>query len=151
VQETDLEDVPDPEGLEVDDWGAPGDVRIVSRRTGAAESRMWMRTREALPDDPVLHDCALTYLSDHNAVFAVERSHPQIDEWDESAMSASLDHSVWFHRPARADEWLLYSVQGHGLADARGLATGTIHDRAGRHVATIAQEALVRTPRARRG
>jgi acyl-CoA thioesterase-2 len=147
VQETDVPAAPEPDGLAADEWGAPADVLLVPREPGDPESRMWMKTQEALSDDPVEHACAIAFLSDHNAVSAVERSHPDSTGDAHKVMSASLDHSVWFHRPARADEWMLYAVRGHGLANARGLAIGTVHDRAGRHVATIAQEALIRSPR----
>jgi acyl-CoA thioesterase-2 len=59
-------------------------------------------------------------------------------------MGASLDHAVWFHRPVRADDWLLMDLTGHGLIRTRGLATGHVFDRAGVHIATIAQEGLLR-------
>jgi acyl-CoA thioesterase-2 len=140
--------LPQPDQLERTTWEAFGDVRIVplTRVTGPARSTMWIRADEALGDDPVLHACALAYLSDHNPVDAIIASHPDGLAWDQ-LMSASLDHAVWFHRPFRADEWLLFDLHAGGLHDARGLAMGTVHDLAGRHVASVAQEGLVRSPR----
>ena len=94
----------------------------------------------------MLHACALAYLSDHNPIDAIALSHPLGLNW-EKLMTASLDHAVWFHRPARADQWLLFDLRGHGLVNARGMATGTVHTREGVHVATIAQEGLIRVAR----
>ncbi len=62
-------------------------------------------------------------------------------------MTASLDHNIWFHRAARADDWMLFDMRGHGLVNARGMATGAVHAADGTHLATIAQEGLVRSPR----
>jgi len=59
-------------------------------------------------------------------------------------MSASLDHAMWFHRPARADEWVLLDMVGHGMIGSRGLATGQVFTQSGIHVVTIAQEGLLR-------
>ena len=64
-------------------------------------------------------------------------------EW----MGASLDHAMWFHRPVKADDWVLMEMAGHGLVRTRGLATGHVFDRSGAHVATIAQEGLLRPKR----
>ena len=93
------------------------------------------------------HYCALAYLSDMNPMDAVSNSRaggaPEgsaFSDW----MGASLDHAVWFHHPVRADDWLLMDMTGHGLIRTRGLATGHVFDRAGVHVATIAQEGLLR-------
>jgi len=144
VQETTLPlDLPDPESLPRVEWGGCGDVREVPRKPGEARSQLWIKVPEQLPDDPALHACAIGYLSDHNPMDAIVLSHPLGQDW-EKLMTASLDHAVWFHRPARADDWLLFDLRGHGLVNARGMATGTVHDRNGVHVATIAQEGLVR-------
>jgi acyl-CoA thioesterase-2 len=147
IQETGLPPgLPDPEGLPRADWTEFGDVREIPRIPGEARSQLWLRVSEPLGEDPALHACALAYLSDHNPMDAIVLSHPLGQDW-EQLMTASLDHAVWFHRPARADEWLLFDVRGHGLVNARGMATGTVHDRRGVHVATIAQEGLVRVGR----
>jgi acyl-CoA thioesterase-2 len=96
--------------------------------------------------DAVLQPCGLAYLSDLDAMGAIiasgaPRPAPQEEGW----MGVSLDHAVWFHRPARSDDWLLFDFTGHGLIRTRGLATGLVFDRSGTHVATIAQEGLLRT------
>ena len=146
-QETDLPPgVPAPESLADHEWSGFGIVREIAPVAGDARSQIWMRLRDDIGDDPVLHACAIAYLSDHNPMDAIVMSHPQRAQWD-SMMSASLDHAVWFHRPARADDWLLFDVRGHGLVNARGMALGSIHSRAGVHVATVAQEGLVRSAR----
>jgi acyl-CoA thioesterase-2 len=105
---------------------------------------MWVRTRDRLPDDPTLHACLLTFISDMGPLGAVRRA---IGAFDHRGMGASLDHSVWLHRAARADEWLLYDVNAWSNANARGLATGTLHTADGLHAASIAQEALFREAR----
>lgn len=139
-------DVPAPESLPPAEWEGAGEVREVPKVPGQARSRLWIRARGPLADDPALHACAIAYLSDHNPMDAIALSHPLGQDW-ERLMTASLDHAVWFHRPARADDWLLFDLQGHGLVNARGMATGTVHTRNGVHVATIAQEGLVRVAR----
>jgi acyl-CoA thioesterase II len=140
-------DVPAPESLERSPWGGLAEVREVPRRIGAAaRSQVWLRFEEDLGDDPIRHACALGYLTDYNPMDAIMASHPNGADW-QAMMNASLDHSVWFHRPARADSWLLFDMQGHGLVNARGLSTGSVFDQSGVHVATIVQEGLVRSPK----
>lgn len=147
ISETGIDDdLPDPESLPTLEWGGCGDVREIPRQPGQARSRLWIRATGDLGDDPVLHACAIAYLSDHNPMDAIALSHPLGLDWDR-LMTASLDHAVWFHRPARADQWLLFDSRGHGLVNARGMATGTVHTRDGVHVATIAQEGLIRVAR----
>ncbi len=106
----------------------------------------WIRARGDLGADPALHACAFAYLSDEFPLGAALGAHPQVPIW-ENVFTASLDHAIWFHRPLRADEWLLFELRGGGVADARGLGTARIFDRSGRHVASIAQEALARDRR----
>jgi acyl-CoA thioesterase-2 len=99
--------------------------------------------------DAALHACALAYLSDMNAMDAIVASRaggPKPGEaWGGDWMGVSIDHAIWFHRPVRADDWLLLDFSGHGLIRTRGFATGQVFDRSGVHVATIAQEGLLRT------
>lgn len=117
----------------------PPDERGLYRST----RRVWVRTRHPLPDDPDLHACVITYMSDMGVVFAARI--PVGAPW-EGGMAASLDHSVWFHRPVRADGWLLMDLRPVSNSGARGLVQGTIHTHDGVLAASIAQEALVRTP-----
>ncbi len=111
-------------------------------------SLIWCRYTGELPDDPRVHACALAYLSDTNPMDAVATSHPRgipaEGDWDSTYMTASLDHAVWFHRPAKADDWLLLDLAGHGILRTRGLSTGHVFAADGQHIATIAQEGLIR-------
>ncbi len=107
-------------------------------------SLAWARFPFALGDDPRLHACMLAYLSDINTMTAVHRSFPGDSE---DFMGASLDHAMWFHRPARADNWLLLDTTGHGMVGNRGLATGLVFRQDGVHAATVAQEGLLREKR----
>ncbi|CAN5768585.1 acyl-CoA thioesterase II [soil metagenome] len=101
----------------------------------------WVRTRERLPDDPALHTCVLAFISDMGVVGSARAPGASLAE---RFTGASLDHAVWFHRPARADEWLLFSVEPMTNHGSRGLARGTMHTRDGALVASLAQEALLR-------
>ena len=101
----------------------------------------WVKTRRTLPDDPALHACVLAFISDMGVVGSARAPEAATPA---QLMGASLDHAMWFHRPARADEWLLFSVEPVSNFGARGLARGAMHDAAGVLVASVAQEALLR-------
>ena len=159
------DDVPDPESLpdlgervaggRGAGWLAsiprPIDVRFVdepvwSSDRGASDApvRVWMRADGVLPDDRLLHVCLLTYASDMTLLGSVIARH---DLTTASVQMASLDHAMWFHRPFRADEWLLYSCFSPSATGSRGLATGRFTTRDGQLVATAVQEGLVRLVR----
>jgi acyl-CoA thioesterase-2 len=104
---------------------------------------MWLRAVDRMPDDPLLHLCMLTYASDYYLIPTALRPHG-VSWMDGSAVLASIDHAMWFHRPARVDEWLLYTMDSPAAQGARGLARGLIYDRQGRLVASVAQEGLMR-------
>ncbi|MFT5392993.1 MAG: acyl-CoA thioesterase-2 [Gammaproteobacteria bacterium] len=130
----------------VDDVGAERcDITLENREP---RSMAWTRLAQLAGDDPRLHACGLTYLSDINPMTAIGASHPNGpisgQEWRDRYMSASLDHAMWFHRPMRCDEWLLLDMSGHGVIGNRGLATGLVFQTDGTHVATVAQEGLIR-------
>ena len=109
--------------------------------------RVWLRTRGTLPDDRALHACVLTFISDMGAVFAAALA---VGGGFGLTMGASLDHAMWFHRPIRPDEWMLFDLRPASNAGARGLVHGTMHTRDGVLGASIAQEALIRAlPRSR--
>ena len=105
---------------------------------------VWLRADGPLPDDPVLHACVLTYASDMTLLDTTIRPHG-ISAWGwEGLHMASLDHAMWFHRPFRVDEWLLYDQWTPSTSDARGLAMGQIYTEDGRLVVTVVQEGLIR-------
>ncbi|GAA1229830.1 acyl-CoA thioesterase [Pseudonocardia alaniniphila] len=157
--------VPDPESLpDIADRTARGenagwvgrvprpiDMRFVdepawsSRRRPSDEPvRVWMRADGELPDDPLLHVCLLTYASDMTLLGSVVARH---DLASVRVQMASLDHAMWFHRPFRADDWLLYTCYSPTASGSRGLATGRFTSRDGQLVATTVQEGLLRLPR----
>ena len=106
--------------------------------------RMWVRTMGALGDAAVQHQAALAYASDYGVLATALRPHG-LHVRDPGLMVASLDHSIWFHRPFRADEWLLYSMDSPVTHGGRGFARGTFFTRDGTLVASVAQEGLLRT------
>ncbi len=134
---------PAPESLPRDETPLFFDTRAVRDDHGMA-TLAWMRALEDLGDDPVLHACALAYLSDEHLLGAALTGHSLgLDD----LMAASLDHALWIHRPVRVDDWLCFDLEGQAMADARGLAVCRIFDRDGSQVATAAQEGLVRARR----
>ncbi len=109
----------------------------------AGPNLVWFRTNGSLPEDPRLHQCLIAYASDMSLLDNVVRPHGR--GWPErNVMTASLDHAIWFHRQARADEWLLYAQDSPSAFGARGFARGSIFSREGALVASVAQEGLVR-------
>jgi acyl-CoA thioesterase-2 len=113
-------------------------------------SRVWMRADGTLPDDPLLHVCVLTYASDMTLLDSVLVRHGLAAGLDDISM-ASLDHAMWFERPFRADEWLLYSTSSPSASGGRGLATGRFYSQDGRQVCSVVQEGMIRVRRRRSG
>jgi acyl-CoA thioesterase-2 len=109
----------------------------------AGVTRVWMRANGRLPADPLLHVCVLTFASDMTLLDSVLVQHGLAPGMDPITM-ASLDHAMWFQRPFRADEWLLYATKSPSASGSRGLATGRFFARDGRHVASVVQEGLIR-------
>ena len=105
--------------------------------------RCWMRCGETLPDDPRIHQCVLAYLSDWSLLDTATRPHG-ISFLQDNIQVASLDHAMWFHRPFRADEWLLYDQDSPSASGARGFNRGLIYNQAGELVASTTQEGLMR-------
>ncbi len=103
----------------------------------------WLKAISRIPDDPSIHQYLLAYASDYG--FMTTSLYPHGQGILQPGMQvASLDHAMWFHRPFRIDDWLLYSVQSPNACGARGLAIGKIFDRQGVLVASVAQEGLIR-------
>jgi acyl-CoA thioesterase-2 len=104
---------------------------------------LWFRLVDQCPDDPVLHCCLLAYMSDYHLLETATLPHG-LSYRSGEVMLASIDHAMWFHRPVRVDEWLLYALVSPSSSGSRGLAFGRIFDREGRLVASTAQEGLMR-------
>ncbi|MDH3685034.1 MAG: acyl-CoA thioesterase II [Myxococcales bacterium] len=104
---------------------------------------IWFRADGEIADDPLLHQCIITYTSDMSLIDNMVRSYVRTAP-GRPLMTASLDHAIWFHRRTRADDWLLYVQDSPAAAGARGFARGTIFTREGVLVASVAQEGLMR-------
>jgi acyl-CoA thioesterase II len=160
-------DVPDPASIpdfktrmapykdKIGDWydrPRPIDVRYVTpgplERQGltSVSQQVWLRADGELPEDPVLHACIVTYASDMTLLDTTVLPHGL--SWDSPGVQmASLDHAMWFHRPFRADGWLLYDQTTPSTSNARGLAAGSIYTQDGDLVVSVVQEGLIRGTR----
>ncbi len=157
--------VPPPESLptfaerlkpfreQLGDWvdrERPIDIRLCDPANRRPEewrepfAHAWLRADGQLPDDPMLHACVLTYASDLTLLDVTVRPHGLTWSPDRKLMTASLDHAIWFHRPFRVDQWLLYAQTTPASAGGRGFATGSIDTRDGILVVSVAQEGLIR-------
>ena len=103
----------------------------------------WFKTISRMPDDPAAHQYLLAYASDFYIVGTSLYPHGHVF-WGQGMQTASLDHAMWFHRPVRMDDWLLYVMHSPNASGARGLNFGKVYTRDGELVATIAQEGLIR-------
>ncbi|MEQ1572003.1 MAG: acyl-CoA thioesterase II [Myxococcota bacterium] len=161
-------DVPPPESLRTDweaaaDWATtlpepfasramaerPIEMRSVdvvhpfAPEVRAPVRRVWLRTPDPLPDDPALHRYLLAYASDFHLLTTALFPHG-VSFVSPGLHIASLDHAMWFHRPFRIDDWLLHVIDSPSASGSRGLVRGQFFDRAGRLVASSAQEGLMR-------
>ncbi len=143
-----------PEGLRK--WvlrERPFDMRFVGepdwtdRRPLDPRRMVWIRADGKLSDDPMSHDVMVAYASDMLLLDTAIRPHAA-SVADHGGMLASLDHAMWFHRDFRADEWLLYTMESPSASGARGFATGRFYTQDGRLCVSVAQEGLIRPPRA---
>ncbi|WP_431277299.1 acyl-CoA thioesterase [Leifsonia poae] len=126
----------------------PSPIYLTVEGAHVAHQAVWFRAIDRLPDDPQLHQAALAYASDYTIMESVMRRHGIA--WATPGLkAASLDHAMWWHRPARVDEWLLYVQESPSASGGRGLALGRIYDREGHLVASVAQEATIRVPEPR--
>ncbi|MEU4838320.1 acyl-CoA thioesterase [Nocardia testacea] len=116
--------------------------RVAKRPGVVSPQQVWFRYRHPLPDDPLFHVCTLAYMSDMTLLGSSKVTHP-----DEPTQNASLDHAMWFLRPFRTDDWLLYDQSSPSAGFGRALTGGKIFDRSGRLVAAVVQEGLIRTLR----
>lgn len=108
-----------------------------------ADQNVWMKTSAALPDDPLVHAAVMAYASDYTLLESILRKHGLV--WSDSRLRpASLDHSMWFHRPGRVDDWLLYEQESPSASGGRGLGVGKMFSLDGTLICTVAQEGMVR-------
>ncbi|EFV12832.1 acyl-CoA thioesterase [Segniliparus rugosus] len=157
--------VPDPEGLpEIEetfvgmekdltmfveaprpiDWRYTNKPSWLAKEAGEAfpYNRVWMRTRGELPDEPRWHEAALAYASDTTILDSIITQHGL--SWGlDRIIAATLNHSLWFHRPVRFDQWHLYATESPAAAESRGFSTGAFYARNGDRIASSAQEGMV--------
>lgn len=120
-----------------------GDLPWMAHEASDPVQRVWIRADGTLPDDPLLHACVAAYASDMSLFDTMLAPHEV--KWDDAEfMGASLDHCMWFHRPFRADDWLLYDMDSPSAFGARGLARGFLFARDGTLVVSMVQEGLMR-------
>lgn len=163
-----MPDVPGPEGLpdlpearrqDIEKYPAkiqrflthrrPFFVRVVPRGDDDAQRLepvryVWMKAIEELPDDPALHQRLLAYISDYQLLATATLPHGDLSVMQGNLQMASLDHAMWFHRPCRVDQWLLFSFDSPSASGARGLARGQVFNPQGTLVVSTAQEGLIR-------
>lgn len=139
-----------PESLASVSWSTSFDRRVVpptqlsAPAIGAGRVAAWMRVTDPIGDDELVHRCWLAYLSDDLPTDSVRSA---LGAEPDDGFTASLDHTVWFHRPMRMDAWHLHDVSCHGHVGGRGLAIGHVFALDGTHVATLSQEVLARQRR----
>ncbi len=117
--------------------------RYLGKKFDDARFNVWIRATGRLPDDSSIHRCVLAYASDMTLLDSALVPHGR-SVFNPDIMAASLDHALWIHRPFRADEWLLYAQDSPNAGGGRGFSRGLIFTEAGKLVASVAQEGLVR-------
>ena len=120
--------------------------RYLGKKIEDGRFHVWIRATAQLPDEPAIHQCVLAYASDMLLLNSALIPHGRT-VFEQTLMAASLDHALWFHRPFRADEWLLYAHDSPNLFGSRGFARGLIFAGDGALVASVAQEGLLRERR----
>jgi acyl-CoA thioesterase II len=133
------------EGRAIEQRHVEGNLFVTPASGRVADQSVWMRATGTLPDDPLVHDAVLAYASDYSLLETILRRHGRT--WSTPGLrAASLDHAMWFHRPARADEWILYAEHSPSAQGGRGLGIGRMFTQDGSLVATVAQEGMLRVP-----
>jgi acyl-CoA thioesterase II len=140
-------DAPPPESLPPDSWSPIFDRRQMPSVPGSARGSAWFRILHEVGETQIHHACGLAYASDDLPVDAVIAVHPDRAFQLKDFFATSLDHAIWFHRPLRAETWHLYDFAVHALGNNRGMTLGHIFSADGVHIATVAQELLVRKRR----
>ncbi|WP_136419160.1 acyl-CoA thioesterase II [Herbaspirillum sp. ST 5-3] len=116
---------------------------IYSGHQGKPSKQVWTRSPVALPDDVLVHETLFAYVSDYGLLWTSLQPH-HVSMGDPRLQIASLDHTIWFHRPFRMDEWLLFAMESPNASGGRGLCLAHVYQRDGTLVATLAQEGLIR-------
>jgi acyl-CoA thioesterase-2 len=118
-------------------------VNPLNPKKAEAKQYLWVRANGALPDNQLIHQYLLAYASDWG--FLVTALHPhEVSIMTPNFQVATIDHSIWFHRPFKMDEWLLYAIESPTAANTRGLVRGEIYNQKGELVATAVQEGVMR-------
>jgi acyl-CoA thioesterase-2 len=133
------------EALRPIEWRYTNDPAWVMRGKGERleHNRVWLKADGPMPDDPVLHAAALVYASDTTVLDSIITTHGL--SWGcDRIFAATVNHSLWFHRRIRFDEWVLYATTSPVAADSRGLGTGHFFDQSGQVVATVVQEGIIK-------
>jgi len=143
---------PEPEDMRkrADDWPWIMERRTMVSHPGAGKSMGWVRLTDPLGEDPMKHVCGLALTSDTIQFGSARSAHPlnvPPERHSEAFIGASLDHAMWFHRPMRADQWHLYEWECRTMRGGRGATFGNLFSEDGIHVASIAQEVLLRERR----
>jgi acyl-CoA thioesterase-2 len=125
------------------DYRATHDGDLLNGPSGSTSRNVWMRAPMQLPDDMYIHESLFAYVSDYGLLWTSLQPHG-ISVGDPRMQIASLDHTIWFHRPFRMDEWLLFSIDTPNASGGRGLCLAHVYNREGVLVATVAQEGLIR-------
>ncbi|KUI40343.1 acyl-CoA thioesterase II [Mycobacterium sp. GA-2829] len=127
------------------EWRYTNDPAWVMRDKGGRldHNRVWLKTEGAMPEDPVLHTAALVYSSDTTVLDSIITTHGLSWGYDR-IFAVTMNHSLWFHRPVRFDEWVLYSTASPAAAESRGLGAGHFFDRSGALLATVTSDAIVK-------
>ncbi|NNG19787.1 acyl-CoA thioesterase II [Naumannella sp. ID2617S] len=134
------------EGRSFDMRHIPGPIYFTVEGERTPHQAIWVKSFSPLPDGDNLHRAALAYVCDYTIIEPTLRALDWPWEGEGKPLTASLDHAMWFHRPARVDQWLLYAQECAGYGSQRGLGTGRFFTQAGELVATLAQEAMIRKP-----
>jgi acyl-CoA thioesterase-2 len=116
---------------------------LFSGQNDTPYKQVWTRSPQKLPDDPLVHEALFAYVSDYGLLWTSLQPHG-ISMGDPRLQIASLDHTIWFHRPFRMDEWLLFAMESPNASGGRGLSFAHVYNRQGEMVASLAQEGLIR-------
>ena len=125
-------------------------ITMMNRGENPPFKHTWLKSRDSLPDNPEVHLALLAYMSDLDFMSTSMLPHAGSGSFKGNVRGASIDHSIWFHRPFRADEWLLFAKESPNAGGARGFVRGQFFNRGGELIATAAQECLIRPIKAPR-